>query len=153
MRALVIDDSKPVRSILERMFRECGFDVTLASDGCEALERLADGELPDVVTVNWNMPVLDGVDFLHAVRDDARYRHLRSDHGLRGIESAENLRGHAVGSRRLPDQTAYEGNTSGVTEKTWCAVGGQPGHTADGGGTEDRSDAPADPPQVAACWS
>ncbi len=40
MHALVIDDSKPVRSILRGMLRELGFEVTLASDGRDALQQL-----------------------------------------------------------------------------------------------------------------
>lgn len=77
MRALVIDDSKPVRSILSHMFGQLGFDVQVSCDGKEALEQLEQGSLPDVVTVNWNMPVMDGVAFLKAVRQDPRYRELK----------------------------------------------------------------------------
>ncbi len=68
MRALVIDDSKPVRSILGRMFGDLGFEVTQACNGREALDQLAAAPRPDVVTVNRNMPVMDGVSFTEAVR-------------------------------------------------------------------------------------
>jgi two-component system chemotaxis response regulator CheB len=68
VHALVIDDSKPVRSILRGMLRELGYEVTLARDGRDALEQLETRERPDVVTVNWQMPNLDGIGFLQAFR-------------------------------------------------------------------------------------
>ncbi len=77
MRVLVIDDSKPVRSILGRMFRDLGFEVAQTTNGQEALEHLASGPRPDVVTVNRNMPVMDGVRFIKAVRQNAQFRKLR----------------------------------------------------------------------------
>ena len=74
MHALVIDDSKPVRSILRRMLRDLGFEVTLASDGREALRHLDTHAPPDVVMVNWQMPNLDGIGFLQAFRGPEQFR-------------------------------------------------------------------------------
>lgn len=76
MRALVIDDSKPVRSILQRMLRELGFEVASASDGEDALRQLDPLTPPDVVTVNWEMPHLDGIGFLRAFRDRPSFRNV-----------------------------------------------------------------------------
>ncbi len=76
MRALVVDDSKPSRSILCRMLRELGFETTEACNGREALVCLKQLGKPDLVTVNWNMPVLDGIEFIQAVRSDVRFREL-----------------------------------------------------------------------------
>ena len=75
-RALVIDDSKPVRSILARMLRNLEFEITEAANGQEGLELLRELGQPDLVTVNWQMPKLDGLQFVRAVRADVRFSEL-----------------------------------------------------------------------------
>ncbi len=75
-RALVIDDSKPVRSILTRMLRNLDFETAEAANGREGLALLQEWGKPDLATVNWQMPELDGLQFIRAVRADARYRDL-----------------------------------------------------------------------------
>jgi two-component system chemotaxis response regulator CheB len=76
VRALVIDDSKPVRHILAQMLRELHFETTEAENGQEGLARLRELGRPDVATVNWQMPVMDGLEFIRNVRADARLREL-----------------------------------------------------------------------------
>ena len=76
MRALVIDDSKPVRSILARMLRALDFETSEAANGQEGLRLLRELGKPDLATVNWQMPEMDGLQFIRAVRCDARYREL-----------------------------------------------------------------------------
>ena len=66
-RALVVDDSRATRALLRRLLASFGFDVAEAGDGLEALHRL-DADVPDVVLVDWNMPVMDGLAFIKAVR-------------------------------------------------------------------------------------
>jgi two-component system chemotaxis response regulator CheY len=73
MRALVIDDSRAVRMVIGRLMREIGFEVHEAADGREGLERLGRIERPDVILVDWNMPNLNGIDFVAAVRRDRAY--------------------------------------------------------------------------------
>jgi len=73
MRALVVDDSRAMRMILARVLRENGFEVLEAGDGQEALAVLAGAELPDVALVDWNMPVMNGLDFVEAVRREPAY--------------------------------------------------------------------------------
>ena len=69
MRALVIDDSKAIRIILRRLLDELGFDVAEAADGREALARLAELQPPpDLVLVDWNMPEMNGLEFVREVR-------------------------------------------------------------------------------------
>ena len=46
-----------------------GIEVVEAADGREALERLKEMSFPDVVLVDWNMPVMSGIDFIRAVRE------------------------------------------------------------------------------------
>ena len=74
MHALVVDDSRAMRSILARLMTGLGFEVSQAGDGAEALSVLDDGLRPDVVLVDWNMPVMDGLTFIKTVRsrDDLR---------------------------------------------------------------------------------
>ena len=73
MRAFVIDDSKPVRSILAKMLQTMNFETTEAGDGKQALELLTDQTKPDVFVVNWNMPILNGLQFIKTVKADFKY--------------------------------------------------------------------------------
>jgi two-component system, chemotaxis family, chemotaxis protein CheY len=68
MLALVVDDSRAMRSILTRLLTGLGFDVAQAGDGAEALSVLDAGTRPDVILVDWNMPVMDGLTFIKNVR-------------------------------------------------------------------------------------
>lgn len=74
MRALIIDDSRAMRSILARTLDGLGFDVETAGNGAEALELVEQGWLPDVALVDWNMPVMDGLEFVVKVRDNREWR-------------------------------------------------------------------------------
>ena len=77
MRALVIDDSVAMRSILRRTLLELGFEVEEAKHGEQAIERLNSGDgLPDVCLVDWNMPVMNGLEFVTAVRRNREWRQI-----------------------------------------------------------------------------
>jgi two-component system chemotaxis response regulator CheY len=69
MRALVVEDSKTIRMILCEYLRKMNIEVVEAADGREALERLKEAPPPDLVLVDWNMPVMSGIDFIRAVRE------------------------------------------------------------------------------------
>jgi two-component system chemotaxis response regulator CheY len=73
MRVLVVDDSRAIRRIVSGMMKELGFAVTEAENGQEALERLEEIERPDIVLVDWNMPEMDGLEFVRAVRANPRF--------------------------------------------------------------------------------
>ncbi|HUY88137.1 MAG TPA: response regulator [Pirellulales bacterium] len=73
MRALVIDDSKPIRSILGKFLKELGFDVTEAVNGKNALDALDRLGPPDLALVDWNMPEMNGLEFVRSVRANHRY--------------------------------------------------------------------------------
>src|SRR4051794_28310049 len=77
MHALVIDDSRAMRSILSQILKKVGFQVTEAGNGREALERLRHMPPPELALVDWNMPEMDGLEFVRAVRADPTYRNLR----------------------------------------------------------------------------
>jgi two-component system chemotaxis response regulator CheY len=68
VRALVIDDSAVTRRIIKQILDPLGFEVFEAGDGQEGLNRVRDLDQLDLVLVDWNMPVMDGIEFLHAVR-------------------------------------------------------------------------------------
>jgi two-component system chemotaxis response regulator CheB len=77
VRALVVDDSKPSRSIVARSLRELRFDCTEASNGIEALASLSTMGRPDLVTINWHMPEMDGIELLRRLRSDPARRDLK----------------------------------------------------------------------------
>ena len=64
---LVVDDSTVVRKIARRILEELGFQVVEAEDGEKALEACK-RELPEAVLLDWNMPNMDGYEFLKALR-------------------------------------------------------------------------------------
>ena len=73
MQAFVIDDSKPVRSILVKMLQTMNFETVEAENGQQALDYLNSKHRPDVFVVNLNMPVLNGLDFIKVVQADKNY--------------------------------------------------------------------------------
>jgi two-component system chemotaxis response regulator CheY len=64
---LVVDDSRVVRKAARRIVETLGFTVREAADGAEALAACREA-LPQVVLLDWNMPVMDGISFLRAAR-------------------------------------------------------------------------------------
>lgn len=78
MRAMVVDDSRAMRSILGKMLLELGFSEVLeAEHGRCALDRLERLEPPEVVLIDWNMPVMNGLDLIAAVRAEPRFDRTR----------------------------------------------------------------------------
>lgn len=78
MKALVVDDSRAIRSILRKSLREVGVEVVAeAAHGVEALSRLRETGPLDLTLVDWNMPEMDGFDFLCAVRRERAYDAMR----------------------------------------------------------------------------
>jgi two-component system chemotaxis response regulator CheY len=64
---LVVDDSSVVRKIARRILEAMNFQITEAEDGEKALE-VCKRAMPTAVLLDWNMPVMDGYDFLKALR-------------------------------------------------------------------------------------
>ena len=64
---LVVDDSKVIRKVARHMLETLDFIVEEAADGLEALARCRENT-PDVVLLDWNMPVMSGMDFLKLLR-------------------------------------------------------------------------------------
>ena len=76
MRAIVVDDSKLSRSVVTRALADLRFDCAEAGNGQEALEALVATGRPDLITVNWHMPVMDGLELVRRLRRDPAYRGL-----------------------------------------------------------------------------
>ncbi len=64
---LVVDDSRVVRKVARRILESQGFAVREAEDGQVALESCR-ANMPDSVLLDWNMPVMNGIEFLKALR-------------------------------------------------------------------------------------
>jgi two-component system chemotaxis response regulator CheY len=73
--AMVIDDSRAMRGILRQILVPLGFEIREAANGREALDLIWNDNLqPDVALVDWNMPVMNGLEFVVAAR---KQKHLR----------------------------------------------------------------------------
>lgn len=73
VRVLAVDDSRTIRDLLHHALFGAGYQVTLAEDGQDALDRLGDAA-PDVIISDINMPRLDGFGLIQALRQSDRYR-------------------------------------------------------------------------------
>lgn len=100
MRALVIDDSRTMRLMLARQLQQLGYDVLQAGDGQEALEVLAENsdDPPTLATVDWNMPVMNGLEFVQAVRKDPDLRDLTLMMVTTEAEQGQIVRALAAGA-------------------------------------------------------
>ena len=76
MHALVIDDSKPVRSILTKVLNGLQFQCIEAQNGVEALDRLSHMPRPTLITLNRHMPEMDGFELLGRIRRSQQYKNL-----------------------------------------------------------------------------
>ena len=64
---LVVDDSKVIRKVARHILEGLNFAVSEAADGREALDQFRQSS-PDVILLDWNMPVMSGMDFLRELR-------------------------------------------------------------------------------------
>lgn len=76
MRFLVVDDFSTMRRIVRNLLKELGFaNIDEAEDGQVALQKLTSEQF-DFVVSDWNMPNMDGLQLLQAVRANAQLKHL-----------------------------------------------------------------------------
>ncbi|MEW5728290.1 MAG: response regulator [Pseudomonadota bacterium] len=64
---LIVDDSKVIRMVAKKILHELSFETVEAEDGKQALDRCLE-KLPDAVLLDWNMPVMNGIEFLRELR-------------------------------------------------------------------------------------
>ena len=70
-KVLIIDDSKAIRDVVKMVLSESGYDITEAEDGRDALSKL--NEELELVICDVNMPVMNGIEFLEAVKTDKEF--------------------------------------------------------------------------------
>jgi two-component system chemotaxis response regulator CheY len=122
MDAIVIDDSSAMRMILRRIVAKLGFNVVEAVNGRDALDKLTAGDrVPDVALIDWNMPEMNGLEFIQAVRADARYSRLTLLMVTTESEQSQIVRALAAGAHEYlikpftPDAVAEKLEILGLT--------------------------------------
>jgi two-component system, chemotaxis family, chemotaxis protein CheY len=93
MRALVVDDSRAMRSILDSILGEVGFEVVQAADAEEAERILGEDGRFDLALVDWNLPVMSGLELVRALRvrselDGVKLMMVTTETGLARIREA-----------------------------------------------------------------
>lgn len=69
MRALIVDDSRFVRGYLRGLLEGKGIECEEAGDGQAGMDRLAEGAPFDLALVDWNMPIMNGLEMLKSLRE------------------------------------------------------------------------------------
>ncbi|MEZ5841981.1 MAG: response regulator [Hyphomicrobiales bacterium] len=67
---LVVDDSSVIRKVARRILEDLDFAITEAEDGKQAID-ICRAAMPDAILLDWNMPVMDGLEFLNQLRGEA----------------------------------------------------------------------------------
>jgi len=77
MHALIVDDSRAMRRILRSIVEPLGFEITEAGNGIEGLQQLVERPNTELALVDWNMPEMNGLDFVKAVRANPVYERIK----------------------------------------------------------------------------
>lgn len=76
MKILSVDDSAAARQFVRNAVEVLGFDLLEADNGKSALEVLEKEGAVDLVLLDWNMPVMNGMEFLTAIKADSRFKEI-----------------------------------------------------------------------------
>jgi len=98
MKALVIDDSRTMRRIVGALLEPLGFEVHQAGDGQEALDLLDGGLEVDLACIDWNMPVMDGLEFVTRIRSNPDRRQITLMMVATESETGQIVRALAAGA-------------------------------------------------------
>ena len=78
MRAMIVDDSRAMRSLLRKILQENGFEIVgEAENGRDALEQLKKLSFVDLTLLDWNMPIMNGYELLCEVRKNPQWKDMR----------------------------------------------------------------------------
>lgn len=110
MQAIVIDDSRAMRMILKRTVQKLGFEVSEAGDGREALDLLATmPDAPELALIDWNMPNMNGLEFVSAARADPKLRQMTLVMVTTESEHSQIVRALAAGAHEYVIKPFTEG--------------------------------------------
>lgn len=77
-KAMVIDDSRAIRMILARTLSDLGYEVSQAANGVEGIRAVeAAGNDLSLILVDWNMPEMNGLEFIKRIRSDNKYNPVK----------------------------------------------------------------------------
>lgn len=108
--ALVVDDSSAMRMILSRILKGLGFEVHQAANGIEGLSRLDEVADLRLALVDWNMPEMDGVEFVRSVRSREDLAELK----LLMVSSESDLARMQIALEAGADEYAMKPFDSGI---------------------------------------
>ncbi|MCB1740073.1 MAG: response regulator [Gammaproteobacteria bacterium] len=94
MNVLIVDDSRAMRMIVKKTLKEAGYsglDITEAEDGSKALD-LIKSDTPDLVLSDWNMPNMNGIELLEALKDEG----IKLTFGFVTTEATTEMRNRAT---------------------------------------------------------
>lgn len=77
MKILIVDDSKAMRMFLNHLVQALRFETAMAEDGCDGLARLEETAGIGLVLVDWDMPRMNGLEFVKAVRAIPRFNDVK----------------------------------------------------------------------------
>ena len=69
MKVLVVDDSAIMRKVIEQILEMLGHEAVPAANGVEAFDRLKEHDDVQLILLDWNMPEMNGIEFLRAIKD------------------------------------------------------------------------------------
>ncbi len=114
-KILIVDDDKFLLNMYSVKFQKEKFDVTVASDGLEALKKLQGGFVPDAIVLDIVMPVMDGLEFLEKMRGENLAKNatvlILSNQGQSSdIDKAKKLGidGYIVKATTIPSEVVTE---------------------------------------------
>jgi len=68
-QCLIVDDSNDIRNVARHILESLEFEISEAENGQQALDQCR-YQMPDAVFLDWNMPIMDGIDFILALRSE-----------------------------------------------------------------------------------
>ncbi len=77
MHCLIVDDSRAMRRILRTIVQRLGYETVEAENGRIGVERLHETSDVGLALVDWNMPEMNGLEFVQAVRSEDRYQNVK----------------------------------------------------------------------------